>query len=105
MTTPLTREQLLSLPVTTDLVTTGKALGVSEPTVRQMYRSGQLERTGVRVFRVGQKIRVVTSSLQAALLVPGHASAPGGKVAEGQEGHNTPGGTDRTGTNRNGEVS
>jgi len=67
---PLTRGELLELARTTpvtDLVTTGRAFGVSEPVIRAQARSGELEPMGVRVLRLGAQYRVPVADILAVL--------------------------------------
>ena len=70
----MTRKQIEALPPVITLATLAQALGVSEPTIRQSCRSGELERLGIRVNRIGAKHRVVTASLHAYLGLDGSAS-------------------------------
>lgn len=67
MTAPLSRAQILELPPTIDLPTLGRALGLSEPVIRERARLGELEPLGIKVVRLGAKYRVVTASLWAFL--------------------------------------
>jgi hypothetical protein len=59
----LTREQILDLPPACTLADLAGCLGVSEPVVRTMNRTGQLEGLGIRVNRIGAQWRVVTSTV------------------------------------------
>lgn len=59
----MAREELLALPPTTDLRTLARALGLSEPTLRELRRNGELEHMGIRVNRLGAKYVVVTETL------------------------------------------
>ena len=59
----LTREQLLALPAATDLRTLGRALGISEPVVRELRRRGRFEELGIRINRLGLQYRVVTADV------------------------------------------
>ena len=82
MTAQMSREEVLALGPTTDLVTLGRALGVSEPTIREAHRRGDLAKQGVRVVRAGRKLRVVTADLWALLglntnLPPADGMSPG----------------------------
>jgi hypothetical protein len=63
VTAPLSRAEILALPPTHDLPTLGRALGRSEPTIRQANRSGELEQLGIKVVRLGAKYLVITESL------------------------------------------
>ena len=74
--TAMTREELLALPPRTDLRTLGRALGLSEPTVRACLRRGELESAGIRVVRLGAKYVVVTETLMEFLgLGPGRGAS------------------------------
>ena len=67
---PLTRKELLDLAETspvTSLVMLGRALGVSEPVIREMRRRGQLEEMGIRVLRLGAQYRVPVADILAVL--------------------------------------
>jgi hypothetical protein len=70
---PLTRDELIELaratPVT-DLVTCGRAFGVSEPVIREMARNGALEKMGVRVLRLGAQYRIPVADILAVLGMP-----------------------------------
>jgi hypothetical protein len=59
----MSRRELLDLPATIDLPTCGRALGVSEPVIRERWRRGELDQMGIRVLRVGQKLRVITADV------------------------------------------
>ena len=60
---PLTRAEILALPSAIDLPTTGRAFRVSEPTIRAQHRSGELERLGIKVVKLGAQYRVITATL------------------------------------------
>jgi predicted DNA-binding transcriptional regulator AlpA len=62
--TALTREELLSLPASIDLVTAAQALGIGRTTAYQLARAGAFP---VKVLRLGARYRVVTSALLATL--------------------------------------
>ena len=64
---PLSREELLALPATTDLPTLGRAFGVSEPVARERHRLGEFDAMGIRVLRLGAKWRVITSTMLEVL--------------------------------------
>jgi hypothetical protein len=65
--TPLTKDELLALPVSTNLATLGLAYGLSEPTARECHRRGEWASLGIRVNRCGRQWRVVTEDILAAL--------------------------------------
>jgi hypothetical protein len=84
MTEPLTREQLLALPATTNLPTLGRAFGVSEPVARERHRLGEWERLGIRILRLGQQWRVITADMLNVLGVepdPVPPEKPGSDLA------------------------
>jgi hypothetical protein len=60
---PLARAEILALPPAISLADLGRALRVSEPVIRAQHRSGELERLGIRVVRLGAQHRVVTADL------------------------------------------
>ncbi|MEV4561246.1 hypothetical protein AB0K51_30250 [Kitasatospora sp. NPDC049285] len=60
----MTREELLRLPVITDLVTAGKALGIGRTRAFELARRGEFP---VPVLRVGATWRVPTAPLLALL--------------------------------------
>ena len=67
---PLTRTQLLELAETsptTNLVMLGRALGVSEPVIRERARRGELAVLGIRVNKLGKQWRVITADILAYL--------------------------------------
>lgn len=81
----LSRTEILDLPPVISLRQLGQALGVSEPTVRAAHRSGELERMGIKVNRVGEaRICVVTASLWQYLGITG-ASTPSGAAERERE--------------------
>ena len=59
----LTRDQILALPPTVNLVTLAECLGLSEPTIRACHRSGELDRLGIKINKLGAQHRVITSSV------------------------------------------
>jgi hypothetical protein len=71
----MTRKQIESLPPVITLATLAQALGVSQPTIRQSCRSGELGRLGIKVNRIGSQHGVVTASLHAYLGLNGSASS------------------------------
>jgi hypothetical protein len=64
---PLTWDELLKLPATTDVPTLGRAFGISEPTARERQRQGEWARMGIRILRLGQKQRVITADILRVL--------------------------------------
>ncbi|WNM34970.1 helix-turn-helix domain-containing protein [Streptomyces sp. Li-HN-5-11] len=60
----MTRDELLSLPVTVDVETAGRAFGVGRTVAYRMVRDGEFP---VPVLRVGNKYRVSSAELWRAL--------------------------------------
>jgi hypothetical protein len=63
---PLTWKELLELAETsptTSVVMLGRALGVSEPVIRERVRRGELDKLGIRCLRLGAQWRVVTADI------------------------------------------
>jgi hypothetical protein len=77
MTPPMTRAEILAWPPTIDLVTLGKALDRSEPTIRAAAHSGELEALGIKVVRLGAKYLVVTASVWVFLGISPDGEAAG----------------------------
>ncbi|KPI15711.1 hypothetical protein OK074_2156 [Actinobacteria bacterium OK074] len=66
----MTRDELLSLPVTVDVETAGRAFGVGRTVAYRMVRDGEFP---VPVLRVGNKYRVSSAELRRVLGVPSDA--------------------------------
>jgi hypothetical protein len=66
-TRQLTRTEILALPPVITLATLAMCLGVSEPTVRALNRSGELAALNIRVNRLGAQYRIVTATVWAYL--------------------------------------
>jgi hypothetical protein len=67
---PLTRAEVLELAETsptTTLPMLGRALGLSEPVIRERARRGDLAALGIRCLRLGAQWRVVTADIVAFL--------------------------------------
>jgi excisionase family DNA binding protein len=77
---PLSRNELLALPPVITLPVLGRALGVSEPTIRERVRRGELEPLGIRAVKLGQQWRIVTEDVLHALGVTREMSLD---IAEG----------------------
>ena len=77
---PLTRAVVIKLaetsPVTT-LPMLGRALGVSEPVIREQARRGELDKLGIRCQRFGRQWRVVTEDILAFLGIARDMDTPG----------------------------
>lgn len=66
MTTPMTREEVLALPATVDLVTGARAFGIGRTVAYERARAGEFP---CEVIRVGSSYRVITADLQRKLQV------------------------------------
>jgi hypothetical protein len=73
VTAPLSRAEILALPPVIDLPTLGRALGISEPTVRERARRGEFEPLGIKVVQLGAQFRAITASLWSFLGIDGDA--------------------------------
>jgi hypothetical protein len=73
----LSRAELLALPPVTNLATLGRALGISEPVVRERNRRGELADLGIRVLRLGAQWRVVTADVLHVLGIKPDMAAAG----------------------------
>ncbi len=74
-TTQMTRGELLNLPVSVDLVTAARALGMGRTTAYELARRNEFP---VRVLRVGNRYRVTRADLMREL---GEESGPNGNGA------------------------
>jgi len=100
-----TAEAIRALGATTDLQTLADIFGCSGWSSRKMARTGEWERQGIKIFRIGAHYRV---GVQSVLDVLGFSSgdlstpgtAPGGELDQG--GGN---GTDSTVTQASGSVA
>jgi hypothetical protein len=63
VTQPLTLAELLELPPVINLVTLGRALGLSEPVVRERARKNEFAALGIRVLHLGAQYRVPTADV------------------------------------------
>jgi hypothetical protein len=63
VTEPLTKAELLALPPVVNLATLGRVLGLSEPTIRERHRKGELGELGIRVLQLGAQYRVPTADV------------------------------------------
>jgi hypothetical protein len=52
---------------TLSIAETAVVLGVSADLIRAMHRRGELEKLGIRVLRLGTRLRVSTASLRQAI--------------------------------------
>jgi hypothetical protein len=63
VTQPLSKAELLELPPVINLATLGKALGLSEPVVRERARKNEFAALGIRVLQLGAQYRVPTADV------------------------------------------
>ncbi|MFE2559863.1 helix-turn-helix domain-containing protein [Streptomyces sp. NPDC059352] len=72
----MTRNELLALPASVDLVTAGRAFGVGRTTAYTLARSGEFP---CAVIRAGKAYRVITADLLRVLqITPENSEAAGG---------------------------
>lgn len=72
----LTRDELLSLPASVDIVTAGRAFGVGRTTAYALAKSGEFP---CKVIRAGRSYRAITADLLRVLHVaPENSDAAGG---------------------------
>jgi len=67
MTQALSRDEVLALPPVIGLPMLGKVLGLSEATVRERVRRGEVQAMGIRVVKLGAQWRVITADLLTVL--------------------------------------
>jgi len=90
--TPMSAAELRALPPTIGLPVLGKALGVSEPVIRERARRGELEPLGIKVVKLGAQYRVITSTVWAFLGIGPDGQASGAdseeppRIGAGQRG-------------------
>lgn len=76
MAQPLTRDELLALPATVDLVTGARAFGLGRTTAYDLARSGDFP---AAVIKAGKAYRVITADLLRVLHIsPETSEAAGG---------------------------
>jgi hypothetical protein len=63
VTQPLSKAELLELPPVINLATLGRALGLSEPVVRERARRNEFAALGIRVLQLGAQYRVPTADV------------------------------------------
>jgi hypothetical protein len=74
-TAPMSRAEIEALPAAITLEALGRVLGISEPTVRECRRNGDLERAGIVVVKLGAQYRVTLASVKSALGIGAGVSA------------------------------
>jgi hypothetical protein len=75
VTQPLSKAELLELPPVINLATLGKALGLSEPVVRERARRNEFAALGIRVLQLGAQYRVPTADVLRFLGIDGQPRA------------------------------
>lgn len=80
----MTRDELLALPLTVDLVTAGRAIGVGRSKSYQMVAEDTFP---LKVLRLGHRYRIVTADLLSLLGVAPNtsAAAPASATARNDE--------------------
>ena len=63
MTSQWTPEAIRALGATTDLPTLGSIFGLSTWRSRQMAHTGEWQRAGIRIFKIGNRYRVAVPSI------------------------------------------
>jgi hypothetical protein len=71
VTQPLSKAELLDLPPVINLATLGRALGLSEPVVRERARRNEFAALGIRVLQLGAQYRIPTVDVLRFLGVDG----------------------------------
>jgi hypothetical protein len=71
----MTKEEVLALPVTVDLLTTARALGISRNLAYDMARAGEYP---VKLYKVGTRYRCLRIHLLEALGIPDVPIPPNG---------------------------
>ncbi|MFJ2708869.1 DNA-binding protein [Streptomyces sp. NPDC087428] len=83
----MTRDELLSLPASVDIVTAGRAFGVGRTTAYSLARSGEFP---CQVIRAGRAYRAITADLLRVLQVtPENSEAVAGATATASDEHHT----------------
>ena len=85
-----TREQILALDPAMTLADLAACLGVSEPVVRQMNRSGELAKMGIVANKWGAQWRIVTASVWRYLGLGADSGASTEATAPGRAGKERP---------------
>lgn len=84
----MTRNELLALPASVDIVTAGRAFGVGRTTAYALARSGQFP---CRVIRAGKAYRAITADLLRVLhITPDNSEAAAGPAATASSERHTP---------------
>jgi hypothetical protein len=82
--------EFLNLPPVMSLAQLARVLDVSEPTIRQLYRSGELADRGIEVDRLGAQFRVKTATVRSYLGLGGDSGSSTVQQARGDAGKSRP---------------
>ncbi|GKQ40318.1 helix-turn-helix domain-containing protein [Streptomyces sp. A012304] len=81
MASPLTRDDLLALPATVDIVTGGRAFGLGRTTAYELAQKGEFP---CALIRAGKTYRVITQDLLRVLhITPDGHDGAGPEVQSG----------------------
>jgi hypothetical protein len=84
----MTREELLALPASIDIVTAGRAFGVGRTTAYALARAGEFP---CQVIRAGRAYRAITADLLRVLHIsPENSDAAGGATPTASSERHTP---------------
>ncbi|MGY4917488.1 hypothetical protein ACWD9K_20090 [Streptomyces sp. 900116325] len=83
----MTRDELLALPASVDIVTAGRAFGVGRTTAYALARSGDFP---CQVIRAGKAYRAITADLLRVLhITPENSDAARGPALTASSEHHT----------------
>jgi hypothetical protein len=82
--------EFLDLPPVMSMAQLARVLDVSEPVVRQLYRSGGLTDRGIEVDRIGPQYRVKTATVRRYLGLGGDSGSSSAPDASGETGKSRP---------------
>ncbi|MFE3495304.1 helix-turn-helix domain-containing protein [Streptomyces sp. NPDC059175] len=87
MLDPLTRDELLALPATVDLITGARAFGLGRTTAYDLAKAGEFP---AAVIKAGKAYRVITADLLRVLHInPETSDAAAGATATASSEHTT----------------
>lgn len=83
----MTRDELLALPASVDIVTAGRAFGIGRTTAYSLARSGEFP---CKVIRAGKAYRAITADLHRVLhITPETSEAATAATATAPDEHHT----------------
>ena len=82
MTSQWTPEAIRALGATTDLPTLGSIFGLSTWRSRQMAHTGEWEKAGIRILKIGNRYRVAVQSVLDVLTSSGTSATDAGAGRE-----------------------